>query len=146
MTDQQDLRARISVIEDEIAAGKHTASSVFTKVRPLLREAEAQLGRVDEPVPDGWVLVRKEAIDWLNGESDFECPPDRYFRGQPPRYWWRSVFREKAGLCGGAQARQQGIEMSFAEAIISLIAYVAISFPLFGGSMYGSPLTWWRKK
>lgn len=48
--------------------------------------------------PEGYVLVRREAIDWLNGEGDFECPPDRYFRGAPPRYWWRSVFREKAGL------------------------------------------------
>lgn len=54
--------------------------------------------------PDGWVLVRREAIDWLNGESDFECPPDRYFRGKPPRYWWRSVFREKAGLDEAALA------------------------------------------
>jgi hypothetical protein len=47
---------------------------------------------------DGMVLIRREAIDWLNGESDFKCPPDRYFRGEAPAYWWRSVFREKAGL------------------------------------------------
>lgn len=58
--------------------------------------------------PEGFVLVRKEAIDWLNGETEegFECPPDRYFRGEPPRYWWRSVFREKAGLA----ARPQGVK------------------------------------
>ena len=54
-------------------------------------------------VPDGFVLVRQEAIDWLNGESDFECPPDRYFRGEPPRYWWRSVFREKAGIAAAPE-------------------------------------------
>lgn len=59
--------------------------------------------------PEGFVLVRKEAIDWLNGETEegFECPPDRYFRGEPPRYWWRSVFREKAGLIA---ARPQGVK------------------------------------
>ena len=58
--------------------------------------------------PEGFVLVRKEAIDWLNGETEegFECPPDRYFRDEPPRYWWRSVFREKAGLA----ARPQGVK------------------------------------
>lgn len=59
--------------------------------------------------PQGFVMVRKEAIDWLNGETEegFECPPDRYFRGEPPRYWWRSVFREKAGLTA---ARPQGVK------------------------------------
>lgn len=64
------------------------AAGIAAELRQLAQQGKAE----------GFVLVRKEAIDWLNGESDFECPPERYFRGEPPRYWWRSVFREKAGL------------------------------------------------
>lgn len=44
-------------------------------------------------------LVPDSALRWLFGEEgEFECPPEKYFRGKPPGYWWRSVFREKAGL------------------------------------------------
>ena len=64
----------------------------------LLLRANSQGEILDADGKVTHVLVRKEAIDWLNGESDFECPPERYFRGKPPRYWWRSVFRDKAGL------------------------------------------------
>lgn len=62
------------------------------------------------PADGDFVMVPRSAIDWLNGEGPegFECPPDRYFRGEPPRYWWRSVFREKAGLC--AASKQHGQE------------------------------------
>lgn len=43
------------------------------------------------------IIIKPGAMEWLNGEGDFECPPERYFRGAPPKYWWRTVFREKAG-------------------------------------------------
>lgn len=57
---------------------------------------ECEIGGVE------YVLVKKDAITWLNGEGSFECPPERYFRGEPPRYWWRSVFRDKAALSAAA--------------------------------------------
>lgn len=42
-------------------------------------------------------IVPVTALDWLHGEGeDFECPTELYFRGAPPAYWWRSVFRQKA--------------------------------------------------
>ncbi|MCL6710476.1 hypothetical protein M8R20_46140 [Pseudomonas sp. R2.Fl] len=67
-----------------------------------LREHEDVLAyaALAHPADGDFVLVPREALDWLNGEGEegFECPPGRYFRGEPPRYWWRSVFREKAGL------------------------------------------------
>lgn len=44
-------------------------------------------------VPDGYVLVPESALRWLFGEEDaFECPPEKYFRGKPPAYLWRSMF------------------------------------------------------
>jgi rubrerythrin len=76
--------------EDEKSACKWCAMIL------CIEKEKAAMRRSD--VGGDMVLVRKEAIDWLNGESDFECPRDRYFRGEPPKYWWRSVFREKAGL------------------------------------------------
>ena len=41
-----------------------------------------------------FVIVRAATIRWLLGESGvFECPPDQYFRGKEPRYWWRRQLR-----------------------------------------------------
>lgn len=49
-----------------------------------------------EAAPPGYVLVPASALRWLFGEEgEFECPPEKYFRGKPPAYWWRSVLREK---------------------------------------------------
>ena len=93
-------------------------AQAFREIRPGLKDVwlpvqlgdwieqrAAELDAQPRAAEEGeWVLVRKEAIDWLNGESDFECPPDRYFRGAPPKYWWRSVFREKAGLTAAPAA------------------------------------------
>lgn len=46
-------------------------------------------------VPGGFALVPESALRWLFGEEGrFECPPDRYFRGSPPPFWWRGVFRD----------------------------------------------------
>lgn len=78
----------------------------------LLRDAEnleADARTVVREVPDGMVLVPKAALDWLNGEGEdaFECPPDRYFRGKAPPYWWRAVFREKALL--SAASGEKGV-------------------------------------
>lgn len=56
-------------------------------------------------VPEGYKLVPESALRWLNGEEgDFKCPPEKFFRGKAPTYWWRSVFREKiaAAKKGGA--------------------------------------------
>jgi hypothetical protein len=52
---------------------------------------------VNPAVPVGYVLVPQSALDWLFGcseEKDFDCPPEMYFRGKQPPYWWRSVFRK----------------------------------------------------
>jgi hypothetical protein len=54
------------------------------------------LAEPQEPVqvPEGYKLVPVSALQWLFGEAgEFECPPERYFRGKSPTYWWRSVFR-----------------------------------------------------
>lgn len=82
--------------------------AAFAQLNQFPDELRALASRAG--VPDGFVLVRQEAIDWLNGESDFECPPDRYFRGEPPRYWWRSVFREKAGLAAAPRTGGGGVK------------------------------------
>lgn len=58
------------------------------------RRAPAQ----PEPVPalpEDVVMVPRSALRWLFGEEgEFVCPESRYFRGKPPTYWWRGVFRE----------------------------------------------------
>jgi hypothetical protein len=42
----------------------------------------------------GFVIIPKEAIDWLNGEiGTFERP-----EGKRGNFWWRSEFRRRAGL------------------------------------------------
>ncbi len=44
---------------------------------------------------DESVLIPKSALAWLFGEAgEFECPPERYFRGKAPPYWWRGVLRD----------------------------------------------------
>lgn len=59
-------------------------------------------------VPEGMLLVPKAALDWLFGiEGKFECPPERYFRGKPPTYWWRGVFLKKL-LAAAPQPAQEG--------------------------------------
>lgn len=71
------------------------ANSIPLYIHPDRTQAPGESGE--------WVLVRKEAIDWLNGESgEFVCPPDRYFRGEPAPYWWRSVFRDKAAIAAAS--------------------------------------------
>ncbi len=43
---------------------------------------------------DGYKVVPKEALDWLNGEvGTFEPPP-----GARGKFWWRSEFRRRANI------------------------------------------------
>jgi hypothetical protein len=68
------------------------------------------LAEPQEPVqvPEGYKLVPVSALQWLFGEAgEFECPPERYFRGKSPTYWWRSVFR---GLIEAAPVRAEVLE------------------------------------
>lgn len=58
-------------------------------------------------VPQGYTLVPDAALRWLFGEEgDFVCPPDRYFRGAAPPYWWRSVFRDWIAAAPTPEATQ----------------------------------------
>ena len=44
----------------------------------------------------GFVIVPREALEWLNGEAGtFEPPP-----GARGKFWWRSEFRRRAKLNG----------------------------------------------
>lgn len=59
------------------------------------QQAADLIERLAARVPAGCVVVPKSALAWLFGEEgEFECPPDKYFRGKAPAYWWRSKFRE----------------------------------------------------
>lgn len=79
---------------DDIADGQLNAT-----VTPLYARPTA--------APAGCVVVPESALKWLLGdEGNFECPPENYFRGKPPAYWWRSVFRKliSAAPCEGEKA------------------------------------------
>lgn len=59
-------------------------------------------------VGDGMVLVPQSALDWLNGENgEFVCPPEKYRRGMPPPYWWRSEFRKRIQVAAAAKGDSQ---------------------------------------
>lgn len=77
------------------------SKQVFEEVDPeserRLRTGDFNSPSVTTPPapPEGWRMVPESALQWLFGEvGAFECPPERYFRGKPPAFWWRSVFRE----------------------------------------------------
>ena len=41
-------------------------------------------------------MVPVEAMRWLMGEEgEFFCPPESYFRGKEPAYWWRSELQKR---------------------------------------------------
>lgn len=63
-----------------------------------LGNVRAELRALAARLPgDGWVMVPKSALEWLDGMGeDFECPPDLYFNGKPAPYWWREEFRRRA--------------------------------------------------
>ncbi len=65
-------------------------------IKEALGRLEAERAALSTPaVPAGHVLVPESALRWLFGEEGrFECPPNRYFRGKPPAFWWRGVFRD----------------------------------------------------
>lgn len=48
-----------------------------------------------------WTMVQVRLMPqadfaWLMGENgEFECPPERYFRGKAPGFWWRSELRRR---------------------------------------------------
>ena len=110
MSDLMQQARELLAAEYAMAGSTKRADKIIAgfDVAPGTEYALCAIAAALRAAPEGFVLVRKEAIDWLNGETEegFECPPDRYFRGEPPRYWWRSVFREKAGLA----ARPQGVK------------------------------------
>jgi hypothetical protein len=62
-------------------------------------------------VPEGMVLIPGSALRWLFGEEGkFECPPERYFRGHPAPFWWRSVFRDKLSAAPEQAESKEGKE------------------------------------
>lgn len=77
---------------------------IIRKLRELVGATE-----IRGSVPDGFVLVPKDALDWLFGEAGiFECPPSSYFRGKPPTYWWRSEFRKRIAAAPAPPAVSNG--------------------------------------
>ena len=81
MTDYDALEKRL---RDAMRSTDSLAEDALAAVRDLRAER------------DGFTLIPNSALAWLNGEGDdFECPPDLYFRGKEPRYWWRSEFKRR---------------------------------------------------
>lgn len=62
---------------------------------------------------DEMVTIPRSALRWLFGEEgEFECPARLYFRGKPPGYWWRTVFREKIAAPPAAAQPVEPIDRS----------------------------------
>lgn len=78
------MRPWTVVMADFLHAGRMGEWTPFEAATAVGRE----LGR------EGYVIVPKEAIAWLDGEDGtFEPPP-----GARGKFWWRSEFRRRANL------------------------------------------------
>lgn len=90
MTAQTDLAA----LADRLRETIDTNMMDGTARRALHKIADELAARLPG---DGWVMVPKSALEWLDGMGeDFECPPDLYFNGKPAPYWWGEEFRRRA--------------------------------------------------
>lgn len=93
---QQAARAVVNRWETPLWKDAEPTAAVVYRLRDAL---EAELSTAQpEPLPalpEDVVMVPRSALRWLFGEEgEFVCPESRYFRGKPPTYWWRGVFRE----------------------------------------------------
>ena len=98
------LPADVVKLLDEFEAAVHMRGYIWGSKSPGYdKHAEGTKAKraalesaIERRVPEGWVMVPESALRWLNGEEgDFICPPENYFRGKPPAYWWRSEFRKR---------------------------------------------------
>lgn len=77
------------------------------------------------PSSPGCVEVPESALKWLFGEEgEFECPPEKYFRGKPPAYWWRSVFREKLSAAPASPAENGKLSTDQETQVFEIAKYV----------------------
>lgn len=79
-----------------------------TKFYKALRAALDKPALAQQPaVPPDMRLVPESTLRWLFGEEgEFECPPEKYFKGRPAPYWWRGVLREKLNAAPEVPAAQ----------------------------------------
>lgn len=97
MIDEKALAAAV------LAAPGTTIEECRAIAEPIVRAYLQALRPGSTGETEGWVLVPKDALRWLNGEHEdgFERPADA--RGN---FWWRTEFKRRAMLAaaGGRDA------------------------------------------